>query len=65
MACALCASNAPRSVAFPLQLIGPCPLNRTLSARLIFFFVTTVFEPLIRAAAQIKAQKSARIPIIV
>ena len=45
MACALCVSNALRPVAFPLQLIGSCLLNRTLSAKLTFFFVTTVPEP--------------------
>jgi hypothetical protein len=45
MACALCASNAPRPVAFPRRLIGSFPLNRTLSVRLTFFFATTVSEP--------------------
>ena len=45
MACALCTSNAPRPVAFPLRLTGSCPLNRTLSAKLTSFFVTTVLEP--------------------
>ena len=49
MACALCTSNAPRPVAFPLRLTGSCPLNRTPSARLTSFFVTTVLEPLSRS----------------
>ena len=45
MACALCTSNAPRPVAFPPRLIGSCPSNRTPSAKLTSFFVTTVLEP--------------------
>jgi hypothetical protein len=44
MACALCVSNAPRLVAFPLRLIGFCRLNQTLSVKEIFFFATTVSE---------------------
>ena len=44
MACALCASNAPRLVAFPLRLIGFCRLNQRLSVKEIFFFATTVSE---------------------
>jgi len=45
MAYALCILDAPRPVAFPRRLTGSFPLNRTLSAKLISFFVTTVLEP--------------------
>jgi hypothetical protein len=44
MGCALCTSNAPRLVAFPLRLTGSCLLTRNLSVKYTFFFVTTAFE---------------------
>src|SRR5437868_4150285 len=42
---------------FSTRLTGSCPLNRTVRVRWTFFFVTTVFEPLIRAQTKSKGRR--------
>jgi len=39
------------------RLTGSCPSNRTLSARLTSFFVTTAFEPLIHPSTKSKCRR--------